>query len=281
VLILAGLLIVALLGLRRRRPDVVTGAALALVLSGAVVVGTASLPGLLLLRDYALRWTSPAGMFIWLVLAWSLAVPLRATRWGVVDRLTLAAVRRRAFASLIALTITATLAVVVATGAESDPDRWAWRPARAVASRLGARLPSQHTVLVRASSLTTYAFQTAIIYRLRRQGYHVVAPSGALAFDLSQRLGSYYSAHRRPDDVLLVDVSNKPLQHCGRVIAHVPLHGPTGGGAFSGPVNEPPPTSVTVTVLPAPKEQVAAACPPAARASTSGPTINQLRVVPG
>jgi hypothetical protein len=277
VLIVGGLLIVALLGLRRRRRDVVTGASLALALNGAVLAATTSIPTSLIFRDYALRWTSPAGMFSWLVLGWSLVV-LRPTSWSAAraPRI-LAAVRRPASASLIGLTITAMLAVGVATGPQSDTLRWAYEPARTTTALVSARLPRQHAVLVAAgSSITGYVFQQAIIYRLRRQGYRVVAPKGD-----TQRLGAYYSPDGptgpRYDDVLLVDVSNKRVPRGGHVIAHVPLHG--APGEF-GAGAQPPPTALTIWVLPAPTGQVAAACPPAVRASTPGPTTHQLRIVP-
>jgi hypothetical protein len=263
VLILGALLIVGAVGLRRRRADVVAAAALALAVSAALVVATASLPAPLILREYALRWSSPAGMFCWLVLGWSLATVLRPMRWRAAQALTAwPAVRRQASASVIGVTITAIVAVVVASAPESDSLRWTYRPARRVASLLAARLPRSRSVLVEVSSWSGFQIQWGIIYRLRRGGYRVVAPSEALSLNLSQRLGAYYSpggtggAPRRYQDVLLIDVGNQPAPRQGRVIARVALHGaPAGLGAL----NAPPPTAVTVSVFPAPAQRAAAA----------------------
>jgi hypothetical protein len=258
VLVLGGLAMAALLGLRRSRVDVVTGVALALVLSATVVVFAASTPTFLTpTLDYGLRWTSPAGMFTWLALGWSLVVLLRPARWRAMPRLRGGVVNHPASASFMALVITAILAVGVATGPYTDADvfPWAYRPARTVASLVGARLPRQRSVLVRASTLIGGPFQTAIIYRLRRTGYRVVAPSDAFAANLSQRLGAYYSpgavhsTPRRYDDVLFVDVRSGPVPRIGRVLARVPLHGAPRDPYVK---NSNPPTTITVSVAPGP-----------------------------
>jgi hypothetical protein len=282
VLILGALLVVGLVGLRRRRNDVVAGAALALAVSASIVVVAASLAGLTVFRDYALRWSSPAGMFVWLVLGWSLTALLRPASWPAVRRTrTLAVVRRPAIVPVSLLALTAILAGVAATGPVSDSDTlpWAYRPARAVTSLLPGRLPRQQAVEVRGSSFLAYTFETAIIYSLRRDGYRVVAPSEDAALDLSERLGSYYSpgglgaTPRRYDDVLLVDLANAPVTG-GRVIARVALHGAPALG-------QPAPTMMTVVVSSAPPEQVATVCPAAAPAAPYGPAIQQLRISPG
>jgi hypothetical protein len=254
VLILGALAIVALVGIRRRRPNVATGAALALVLNGAVVVAVASTPSRLNpALYYGLRWTSPAGMFTWLVLGWCLAEVLRPTSWRAVNALRTLAVRRSASTALIGLTITAMLGFAVATGPQSDDDilPWAYRPARTVEALVGARLPRERAVLVRASSpIGGFPFQTAIIYRLRQLGYRVVAPNDVFS-NLAQRLGAYYSpggtADRRYDDVLLVDVTSALVPSGGHVLVRVPLRGAPRDPDVK---NEPPPTAVTVSVTP-------------------------------
>jgi hypothetical protein len=251
VLILGALTILALLGLRRRRFDVVTGAALALVLSGAVVVFTASTPPRLFLQlTYGLRWASPAGMFTWLVLGWSTAALLRPARSRAADAPSaLAAFRWRASAYLAGLAITAIIAIEAATGPQSDFDSfpWAYRPAGTITSRIVARLPHQRAVLVRGGNIGA-VFQTAVIYHLRREGYRVVAPTDEFG-NLAQKLGAYYSpggigtTDRRYDDVLLVDLTNKPVPRGARVIARVAVAGANAGFA------EPPADAVTVSVI--------------------------------
>jgi hypothetical protein len=279
VLILGGLCVVAPLGMRRRRPDVMAAAALALLLNGAIVVFTASTPrNLALSLDYGLRWAEPVGMFTWLVFGWSLAILLRPTRWQIVGGLrSRRTIVRPALVAFAASSITAIVAVLVTINAGSDVFQWSYRPVRSLTSSLVARLPRRSAVMVTAGSIPGDAAQEALVYQLRRSGYRVLAPSD---LGLAVKFGEYYSdEHQRYDTVLFVGDSNTPAPRGSRMIVSVPVHGaPPGAFTQQG---KPPPTTLTASVLPAALARVDAACPPPAPVSTSGLTTNVPRPAPG
>jgi len=82
-IVLLGLLVVsaAYVAVSRRRGDVVAGAAITLVLCvtlGGVAAATPTRPSLVTSLAYALWWGSPAGMWVWLMLVWSLGLAARA-----------------------------------------------------------------------------------------------------------------------------------------------------------------------------------------------------------
>ena len=83
VAVLAGLIAVAICGTRRRRLDVMTAAAIGLVLCATIALATATTPTrgtLLFTITYTLWWASPAGMFVWISLGWATATLLRDHR---------------------------------------------------------------------------------------------------------------------------------------------------------------------------------------------------------
>jgi hypothetical protein len=252
VVILGGFAIVMLLGLRRRRADIIAAATLGLVLSAMVVVTTASVPARLVLSiDKATRWTSPAGMFLWLTLGWSLAVLVWpwATRLRGVRRLnTLRVVGPRATASLVGLGITALVAVLMT--ARREPDVWesTYQPVNTIASRLSAQLPHSRPLLVQsAGTFTDDAVQTALIYQLRRKGYQPVARGSPRLGDLVDKLGPSYSADRHPPkNALFIDDRHMPARFSGaRVLARIRLT--PGGGAEHDRL---PPSTITVSLVP-------------------------------
>ncbi|MBA3264672.1 MAG: hypothetical protein H0T69_19830, partial [Thermoleophilaceae bacterium] len=74
LLVLLALVAVIVPAVRRRRVGVIVGAVLALALCAAVAFDAASTPSNAVdTVHYTLRWASVAGMYAWLVLAWSLA----------------------------------------------------------------------------------------------------------------------------------------------------------------------------------------------------------------
>ena len=221
VLILGSLLIVALVGLRRRRPDLITAGLLALLLNAAVLVVTASIPTRqAYASDKALYWASSVGMFTWLALGWSLAALVRATRWGAaLDSRSLTKARRQASAPVAGLCITAIVAILVASAQGSDASQYAYRPVRSIASRLSA-LPRDRAVLVLASvpgPLHGFLYQTAFVYQLRRQGYSVVIPPDLFYTD--QKFGHYYTLPRAYGEVLLIDTTGEPAPPGSRLVA--------------------------------------------------------------
>jgi hypothetical protein len=182
-LVLAALVAVALLALRRRRQDVLVGAALALALCAAVVVDAAATP-----RSafdtvyYTLRWASVAGMFAWLVLGWSVATLLLR----VPGRIT---ARPR---PLVALGAAAVLAAGTVVALSANPRTEPYRPIRAAVERVKAELPSGGAVRVDASGegngvFLAVNFQAAMVYGLRQEGRTVVAPT------IAKLLGDAYA----------------------------------------------------------------------------------------
>jgi MYXO-CTERM domain-containing protein len=259
ILAAAALGALALLGVRRRRRDLTAAAALALLLGGAIVLATSSNPlRLALVIGKALGWTVPAGLFIWLVLAWSMAVLVRPTP---------RAVRRPAVSAAAGLGITALAAALVALDHRPDPFQWSFQPARTTTSHLNARIPKSGTslVIVRSSSsvLPAFVFGSAIPYQLRRLGRGVVVGPGALQSDV--KLGSQYSVARHPAQRRVdVEHDNRPTARPGgRVLARVPL--PDDRHDFS-------PRVLTVSVSPV------RACP---ATSTPAPPQRRPRIVPG
>jgi hypothetical protein len=241
VLVLGGVALAGLVGLRRRRTGVVVAAALALALAAAVALAIAVTPHRLIFSlEKVARLASPVGMFVWLVPAWALVklAPGPSWRWGA-----------RSSLALAALGATALVAVTVAT--RQQPDNWeeTYRPVDALAARIGDQLPRDRTVyVVPAGSFRTFAVQTALVYRLRREGFRVVTGSNA-GLALVSKLGRDYAPERHPpDDVLLVDDLEQPARFRGsRVLARARITRDPGSGSAQASRARP----ITVTIFPA------------------------------
>ena len=228
VLILSALLVIALIGLRRSRRDLMIAPLLALLLNASVLVVTASIPTRqIFASDKALYWASSAGMFAWLVLGWSLAVLVRPTRWGAaLSSRTSQMVSRPAAVPVTGLCITALVAILVASAQKPDLYQYAYRPVRNIASRLSA-LPRGGAVLVRASVpglLNGFVYQTAIVYQLRRKGYNAVVESDLNNTD--QKLGKSYTLPKAYGEVILIDTTSETATPDNHEIARVPWPGP-------------------------------------------------------
>ena len=238
VLILGAVAIAGLVGLRRRRTDVVVAAALALVLAAAVAVVIASTPTRLIFSlEKVARLASPAGMFIWLVAAWSLATLAPRPRWRS-DRPLV----------LVGAAATAIVAAIVATTQQPDDWETTYRPAEAVGSRVSAELSRDRTVFVLAvGGFPTFAFQTAMVYRLRRDGVTVVTGSNA-ELAAVRRLGPDYAPERHPpDDVLVIDDRQQPARFPrARVLARIRVEGEQASTTSRASL----PFTITVTLVP-------------------------------
>jgi hypothetical protein len=204
---------VAFVAARRRRLDVLFAAALSLWLYGAVALVARSVPlgkNTIGLMQYVLTWASPAGMWAWVMLAWSAAV-LIAPAWHP--------------AWLRApIPAAATLALVAAASAwtlgHPRPERKDayFRPIGTTAERVSRAVPDRQAVYVDApASFTTLDFLPAITYALRREGTRVMVPR-----EVAVRWGSQY----RPvpggyDWVVGIRAANAPSARALRVIARV------------------------------------------------------------
>jgi hypothetical protein len=212
VVALAALLVLARIAWRRRRVDIASAAAIGLVLCGSVIVVTASTP-----QDafptvgYTLRWAAPAGMWVWLVLAWAVATLWGPARFGTV-------MRRSTFSGLAGLALVAIVGGLVAANGELR--REPHDEMHAISEQVDAALPPEGAVLVAASSagdasFVALGFHAGLVYSLRRAGRDVAVPVGAAVFG-----GDYAAGARHPAQTVRVDV-DKPPPEGARVIARL------------------------------------------------------------
>jgi hypothetical protein len=198
--VLAGLLLVLVVGARRRRPEVASGAALALVLTAALAADTASFPNTpqqIFSYSYTSWWAIPAGMFVWLVVGWSalaLFARLPPPRLGAVG-----------------VALVAGAAVVVVASQEDDRAKPSYGPAATVQDAVEDALPHPGDVRVDAA---IFAFRTTVIQALRRQGGRVETAD-------PDEFGPMYALHRGPvDHVVDIRPGSRPAPGA-RVVARV------------------------------------------------------------
>ena len=199
-LVVGGLVAVVLAGWRRRRVDVWAAGALGLVLCAGVAIDAASTPKKAVLTvDYTLRWASPAGMCVWLLLGWSLAALLLRGSRQVGARLT-------ALGAIAAAVTAGAIGGIVAAGA--DPAPRPYRQMREINNRLNRQIPARGVTLVEARGVGGAAFSSGIIYSLRRAGKAVVSPGAGKILGSAYEPGGY-------ERVVRVDVY-KPRRERGR-----------------------------------------------------------------
>ena len=244
VILLLALLAACLIGLRRRRRDVAAGALIGLVLCLSLVAVTSSnptRPSLIPSLGYTLWFGSPAGMWVWLTLGWSLATaygtrlrrrsqespsqdplsrePLSQEPLSLQPPSRSRPVAARVRAVGVALGLLATLAIgaAVALGEGPDQDSDEYGPVKTVNAAVERALrPADRTVLVTgAHDFTAFDFRAAVVYDLRRRGIRVFDPAASV------RLGSWYEpgARRMDATVYVFDGQHPPKR--GRVIAHL------------------------------------------------------------
>jgi hypothetical protein len=224
LLMLCALLVIAVVGLRRRRPDLCAGALVALVLCAALAAVAASTPTTHLLAStlgYTLWWGSPAGMFVWVILGWSVATTL-AERGP--SRL-----RAPAFASAIGIGALAATGTAVVAAESQDYHLWEYRPLDAMFAGLDKGIPAGRTVLLVGSlGNTTFRFKQAARFALVRRG---IRP---LSRGASFRLGAWYEPdHHHYDCIVYVnDGIATPARHAV-VVTRVSFSDSTGGHAVT------------------------------------------------
>ncbi len=210
VLILLALLATVVIALGGRRPEIAAAAAISLVLSGALFETAAATPSRQILEaslGYTLWWASPAGMWVWLTLAWALAAALRPR---------LAWRPRLAAPAAIAGTLgAAAVGVSVAAAEKPDPDRVEYAPIGRVLSRVDGAVHRGTTYSVGGSgSFTAFDFKAAIMFELRRRGFRPVV------LGARTRLSGWYDARVHPEDArLTVYDGNAPAR--AHVVARV------------------------------------------------------------
>jgi hypothetical protein len=253
LLALCALLTVAAVGLVRRRVADTAGALIALTLCLGLVAIAYSTPTTRLLGGtlaYTLWWGSPAGMFVWLMLGWSLGRALGRLLGELGERATRLP-RAAGLASAVGVAVVAIVAAALSIAERPDYHLPEYRPLGIVYGALDRAIPAGRTVRLPAGlGNATFRFKMAARFALVRRGIRPLSPGGNV------RLGTWYELRKRPYDctVYVKDGSASPAARAEQ-IAHV---------VFRGPARSYP---VTVWVSPAgcpPR----AATKPAARFST-------------
>jgi hypothetical protein len=238
VAVIAALAAAVLLGLLRRRRDVVAAGVLGLALVAALGVAASSVPRTAFgTVGYSLWWASAVGLFAWIAVGWSAVTLFAAGR-------RLPSPGRPAAAGLAGVAIVAAVGVVVAVDAnrrDEPVDQM-----RTVADRLEATLPAGRAVRVETPAVTDVfsaaGFQLGIVYAMRRDGRDVQAPS------VARYLGDRYGRDDSADPALVsVDVDRRPVRG-SRVVARVVIDGRDPDNPFS---KAPPTRTVTVSLAPA------------------------------
>ncbi|MFI4984676.1 MAG: hypothetical protein ACHQAV_01655 [Solirubrobacterales bacterium] len=215
IALLAALLLAMLAGLARGRRDVAAGALIGFVLCGALaaIAATTPTPRLLAVSlGYTMWEGSQAGMWVWLMLAWSAWLGLGwALRARARPRLAGARARRGsdtarrprapAFGSSLAPVLAwaagvgATAAVGVAVAATGKPDEHVavYRPTASLAASLERTIPAGRSVELLANlGYSTMVIKPAIRYFLARHGVR------ALGQGSKARIGDWYELYGRP-----------------------------------------------------------------------------------
>jgi hypothetical protein len=241
VFALAALVVVTIVGWRHRRLDVAGAGALGLTLIASLALVTASTPeDAFPTVGYTIRWASPLGMWLWVVLGWSVATLL-----GPHPRL--ATTRRPGLAALAGLGAVALVAGVVAVAGElrDEPHD----EMRAINERTLSELPPEGPVRVDASSTRDASFMAlglhgGLVYALRRDGHHVTVPFGAAVF------GGDYTVDAGDDaPTVRVDV-DKPAPRHGLTLMRLPIPEPPDPGDPFAPKTAPV-RKVSITLVPA------------------------------
>jgi hypothetical protein len=243
IALLAALLLAMLVGLARRRRDVVAGALIGFVLCGSLAVVAAFTPTPRVLSatlGYTMWWGSQVGMWVWLMLAWfvllglawalSVLVALGAA-WSSARsasearRLGASLSRVPAFVLLLApvlacivgMTAIVVVASSVAATERRDEHATLYRATAALVARLDRAIPSGRTVkLVGSLGIATLPIRPALRYFLVRHGVRPLARGSEL------RLGDWYELYNRPYQyVVYVEDGVKPPAKRARLVDRV------------------------------------------------------------
>jgi hypothetical protein len=259
IALLAALLIAMFAGVIRGRRDVVAGALIGFVLCGALaaVAATTPTPRLLAVSlGYTMWEGSQAGMWVWLMLAWSawLGLGLANRAWVRPRR-----ARRRArpsahaawrprvpaFASPLAPALAcaagvgATTGVGLAVAATGKPDEHVavYRPTASLAASLERVIPAGRSVQLLANlGYSTMVMKPAIRYLLARHGVR------ALGQGSKARIGDWYELYDRPYQYVVYLREGVRSPAIGsRLIDRVRVVDGTGAHVVSEWISPPPP----------------------------------------
>ncbi|MGA2470142.1 MAG: hypothetical protein ABSG64_05580 [Solirubrobacteraceae bacterium] len=224
LLMLVALAAIALLAPLRRRLDLCAAALIGLAMClglGANAANTPVAPLLAGTLGYTMWWGSQLGLWVWLILAWSLycllAGLVRNAAWPrLAPRLSASTLRLPRFAPLLAATLAtlaglgATVAVGQAVAAKERPDSHAkeYAPIAEVGRALDAAIAPHQTIDYRLGALdtATQPMEPALRFVLELHGDRV------LAVGSFPRLGPYYELYDRRYDWIVYITAN-PASH--------------------------------------------------------------------
>ncbi len=225
IALLAALALVVLAGALRRRLDLSAAALIALGLCGAMLAQVASNPSSQLLREtlgYTLWWGSELGLWVWLVLAWSIWLALLWLARRPLALLAAALLSRaaaRAFALVLVLVAgsagVALVADAVARTAKPDSHVYEYRPIATLGRAIERLVPGARAINYRLGPLDlgTQPMEPPLRFLLVRHGDRVLADGSF------PRLGSYYELDHRPYQWIVY------LRDGTRAVAHMTLAG--------------------------------------------------------
>jgi hypothetical protein len=209
VLMLVALLAIAAIGVLRRRAESWAGALIALMLCAGLFAVAEATPTKRVLAEtlgYTLWWGSPAGMFVWVVIAWSAVAMLSELR--------LPRVRLPAFAAAGGAVAVAGVAAGVALAERSDYHVPEYAPVAKIYAGLGRGVPEHRTVLLLGYlGNRTFRFKMAARFALIRRGIRPLSPG------IDVRLGTWYDLDHRSYDctVYVKDGTSRPAARAARI----------------------------------------------------------------
>lgn len=245
VALLGALILTMLVAFLRRRRDVAAAALIGFVLCAALAALAASTPTPRVLSatlGYTMWWGSQLGMWVYLILAWSLwlvlawsahalAPSVRESLSGLERPYSRRRSRRRmpsdhagsrkraaaaastlapALACLLALGAVMAVGGAVASTERPDEHRSAYRPTAALAARLTRVIPAGATVELQGKlDVATLPLKPSLRYFLVRHHVRVLGRGSYL------RLGTWYELYDRPFDhiVWVDDGTRSPAPH--------------------------------------------------------------------
>ena len=260
MLMLCALVAIAAIGLLRRRAAICAGALIALALCVALAVVAATTPSTNLLAatlGYTMWWGSPAGMFVWVVLGWSIATllterlvkrpeqpaerperPVEPSERPVEsperpaesperpNERRLPRVRAPAVAIAVGVGAAALAGGAVAGTQGPDYHLTEYQPLNAMYAGLDRAIPKGRTVrLTAALGEATFRFKMAARFAMVRRGIRPLSPG------TDTRLGAWYELdHHRYDCAVYVNDGSARPTRGATVVARVTYR--EGAGSY-------------------------------------------------
>jgi hypothetical protein len=223
LLVLCALAVTTLAAIPARRRELVWGGVIAGLLC-ALFVGLASATPVHSVHSlgYTLWWGSLVGMWVWLLLLWSVAVLAGdwargpARRWSAGHSASLVRVGR--WWPLVAIGALGACAFAVAAAERTGTHQPEFRPLRTITTALDRGVRRGNTVLLTQQGFAAVPLTPLVKYSLRRRGVHVVG------YERGKRVGPSYELRRGHYDLRVeVAEAHQPAAKQATVLARVTL----------------------------------------------------------